>query len=268
MSKRQTEASDFEILAMHLPETPLERIRETPGFLSIFRRVGCIGDSLASGEAVCTNADGTPGYRDLFEFSWGQYLARMTGNTYYNWSKGGLRCDTFLTSPMAGECFGGSRKCDAYIIGLGQNEMHANYPIGVPDDAHIRDGVQQPETYYGNYGKILAGIRQVQPKAKAFILTNPLQAVEDAGYNAAVRTISEQFGNVYLLDLHRYGSHIYSSSFLEKQKRDGHYNAIGYYICACVIATYIDWIVKKYPEEFREVEFIGTDDAYDWTAKS
>ena len=160
MSKRQTEASDFEILAMHLPETPLERIRETPGFLSIFRRVGCIGDSLASGEAVCTNADGTPGYRDLFEFSWGQYLARMTGNTYYNWSKGGLRCDTFLASPMAGECFGGSRKCDAYIIGLGQNEMHANYPIGIPDDAHIRDGVQQPETYYGNYGKILAGIRQ------------------------------------------------------------------------------------------------------------
>lgn len=102
----------------------------------------------------------------------------------------------------------------------------------------------------------------MQPKAKIFVLTDPLSAVEAAGYNAAVREISTMFDNVYLVDLFTYGSALYSSGFLVQQKRGGHFNAVGYYLCALIIATYIDWIMKKYPEEFREVEFIGTDYKY------
>ena len=250
------------LLALDLPDNPLEYIRETPGYLSAFLHVGCIGDSLASGEAVYKRSDGSTGGRDLFDYSWGQYLARMTGNTYYNWSRGGLRCDTFLSSTMATECFDGNHKCEAYIIGLGQNERNNNYPIGTAADIHIEDYDQNPETYYGNYGKIILKIKEVQPKAKIFILTDPLQAVESAGYNAAVREIAGIFENVYLVDLYTYGSSLYSSGWLALQKRGGHYNAVGYYLCALIIATYIDWIIKKNPEQFREIEFIGTADSY------
>lgn len=246
----------------NLSENPLEQIRSDSGLLSVFRHVGCIGDSLASGEAVYKKDDGTTGGRDLFEFSWGQYLARMTGNTYYNWSRGGLRCDTFLTSSMAAECFDGDHKCEAYIIGLGQNERNKSYPVGNAADINLEDYGKNAATYYGNYGKIIQKIKELQPKAKIFVLTDPLSAVEATGYNAAVREIAEMFDNVYLVDLYTYGSPLYSSGFLMKQKRGGHFNAVGYYICALIIATYIDWIIKKYPEEFREVEFIGTNDRY------
>jgi hypothetical protein len=250
------------VLASGLPDNPLEYIRETPGYLSSFLHVGCIGDSLASGEAVYKKEDGSTGGRDLFEYSWGQYLARMTGNTYYNWSRGGLRCDTFLSSTMATECFDGTHKCEAYIIGLGQNERNKNYPIGTETDIHMEDYSQNPETYYGNYGKILMKIKEIQPKAKIFVLTDPLQEVEAAGYNEAVRKISEMFSNVYLVDLYTYGSTLFYSGWIAQQRRGGHYNAVGYYACAMIIATYIDWIIKKYPSEFREIEFIGTEDAY------
>lgn len=70
------------------------------------------------------------------------------------------------------------------------------------------------------------------------------------------------FSNVYLVDLYTYGSTLFYSGWIAQQRRGGHYNAVGYYACAMIIATYIDWIIKKYPSEFREIEFIGTEDAY------
>lgn len=73
----------------------------------------------------------------------------------------------------------------------------------------MEDYSQNPETYYGNYGKILMKIKEIQPKAKIFVLTDPLQEVEAAGYNEAVRKISEMFSNVYLVDLYTYGSTLF-----------------------------------------------------------
>lgn len=251
-----------DLLGLNLSDNPLERIRNDAGLMTVFRHVGCIGDSLASGEAVYKKADGTTGGKDLFEYSWGQYLARMTGNTYYNWSKGGLRCDTFLSSSLATECFDGNHKCEAYIIGLGQNENNRKYKIGTVEDINLGDYTQNPDTYYGNYGKIIQKIQEMQPKAKIFILTDPLKSVENAGYNSAVREIAGIFKSVYLVDLYTYGTALYNSGFLYQQKRGGHYNAVGYFICAMIISTYIDWIMKKNPNEFREIEFIGLDNKF------
>lgn len=42
----------------------------------------------------------------------------------------------------------------------------------------------------------------------------------------------------------------------------GHYNAVGYRQMALIMATYIDWIMRNNPQEFLEVEFIGTDYSY------
>ena len=39
-------------------------------------------------------------------------------------------------------------------------------------------------------------------------------------------------------------------------------DADGYFICAMIISTYIDWIMKKNPNEFREIEFIGLDNKF------
>ena len=261
IQKRLT-AGINDLLGLNLSDNPLERIRNDAGLMTVFRHVGCIGDSLASGEAVYKKADGTTGGKDLFEYSWGQYLARMTGNTYYNWSKGGLRCDTFLSSSLATECFDGNHKCEAYIIGLGQNENNRKYKIGTVEDINLGDYTQNPDTYYGNYGKIIQKIQEMQPKAKIFILTDPLKSVENAGYNSAVREIAGIFKSVYLVDLYTYGTALYNSGFLYQQKRGGHYNAVGYFICAMIISTYIDWIMKKNPNEFREIEFIGLDNKF------
>ena len=68
-------------------ERPLDSILQDGGFCSIFRTIGCIGDSLSSGEFDSIQPDGTILGHDLYEHSWGQYLARMCGSRVYNFSR-------------------------------------------------------------------------------------------------------------------------------------------------------------------------------------
>ena len=55
-------------------EKPLDRFVPDGGFTAIFRTIGCIGDSLSSGEFESTKEDGTKGYHDYYEYSWGQRM--------------------------------------------------------------------------------------------------------------------------------------------------------------------------------------------------
>ena len=69
-------------------EKPLDRLVDDGGFAGIFRTIACIGDSLASGEFESQDPDGTKGYHDYYEFSWGQHMARRLGSKVYNFSTG------------------------------------------------------------------------------------------------------------------------------------------------------------------------------------
>lgn len=250
--------------------SPLATINQTAGMLEVFFNVGCIGDSLASGECYYKKPDGTYTGIDLYQFSWGQFLARMTGNKYYNWSRGGLRTDTWLASSYATECYDGEHKCEAYMIGLAQNDANqinresldpVAY-VGTIDDINTEDYNQNADTFYGRYAKIIQKIQEIQPKAKIFVMTDPLQYVENYGLNTAIRNIANLFKNVYLMDLYTYGADMYTSGYIAANKRGGHYNAVGYRQMALIMATYIDWIMRNNPQEFLEVEFIGTDYSY------
>ena len=248
---------------------PLSVIKETPGLLSCFLTVGCIGDSLASGEAVSNN--GTVGYHDIYKHSWGQYLARRTGNTYYNWSQGGARTDTWLNSSFATKCYSGEYPCDAYIIGLGENDYtkckndgvsFAEF-IGTVSDIDSDNYENNANTFIGRYAKIIQKIFEVQPKAKIFVICDPIEKFETDGFNQAIRDIANFFDNVYLMDLYTYGKDLYAEMRLESQIwRGGHGSAYFYYKASLIMATYIDWIMENNPSEFNQIEFIGTD--WEW----
>lgn len=243
---------------------PLSYIRRDAGMLSIFHTVGCIGDSLASGECAYKSS-GTVHYTDLYPFSWGQCLARLTGNTYHNWSAGGLTTKTWLSSTYATECYDGNHLCDAYFIGLGQNDKNTSMTVGTTADIDLSDYTQNADTYCGNYGKIIQKIREVQPKAPVFMFVDPNPPSADTSYNAVLPGIAALFENVYLIDLMTYAKALFTDSneIIGSQLRSGHYSAVGYQEIAFVIATYVDWIIRTNLSAFSQVEFIGTE--YEWT---
>ena len=58
-------------------EKPLEKLLPDGGFCGIFRTIGCVGDSLSSGEFQTKKADGSWRYTDMFEYSWAEETAAM-----------------------------------------------------------------------------------------------------------------------------------------------------------------------------------------------
>ena len=60
-------------------EKPLDHIVNDGGFCSIFRTIGCIGDSLSSGEFEGMSAEGQKSYHDLMNIPgdsiWQEYAA-------------------------------------------------------------------------------------------------------------------------------------------------------------------------------------------------
>ena len=241
------DVNDLKDAAFGSATNPLAYIRRDAGFLSVFHTVGCIGDSLASGACACKES-GTVHYIDLYPFSWGQCLARLTGNTYHNFSKGGLSTRSWLTSSYATECFDGNHKCDAYFIGLGQNDKNGSLPVGTAADINLSDYSLNADTYCGNMGRIIQKLQEMQPKAPIFVFIDPNPPQGDTSYNAVICDIVELFSNVWIIDLYTYARDLFTNpaNIIGSQYRSGHYSALGYQEIAFVIATYTDWIIRGY----------------------
>lgn len=225
-----------------------------------FLNVGCIGDSLASGESAYKTS-GETHYIDLYQYSWPQYIAKMTGNTYYNFSKGGLTAKTWLSDAKgASLAFDGNHECECYIIGLGENDKNAGSEgVGTSSDIDLTDYTNNADTFYGNYGKIIQMCQEHQPKCKIFLLKIPRSSEVIDLYNAAITTMASMFDNVYLIDI----TDSVSSGFLNSQKRGGHYNAIGYKFIANALYQAFNDFMESNNSEFSQIEFIGTD--YSWS---
>ncbi len=77
-------------------EKPLDTIPADGGFCSIFRTIGCVGDSLSSGEFETLNSENLQGWHDFYEYSWGQFMARTLGSKVINFSRGGMTAECFV----------------------------------------------------------------------------------------------------------------------------------------------------------------------------
>ena len=247
-------------------ELPFDNIIQNGGYMTLFHKLGCIGDSLASGETYYNNTgDGkyhalTPNY----DISWGQNIARALGITAFNFSRGGQSAKTWFEEWSNNSSFV-DNLCTAYVIALGVNDSNPNSsaytPLGTSADIDLSDYTQNADSFYGNYAKIIQRIQELTPKAKIFIMTIPTGQNAEAGYNEAIRYMATIFDNVYLMDFRLYGGDIYRALCVEKSPYwfNGHGTALLYQISAWHILSYVDYIVRNNPLEFREVQFIGTD---------
>ena len=77
-------------------ELPLDNIIEGGGLCGILRTIGCVGDSLSSGEYETIDSEGKRHYYDFYDYSWGQFIARATGTTVYNFSRGGMSAQQYI----------------------------------------------------------------------------------------------------------------------------------------------------------------------------
>lgn len=255
---------------MHSLEKPLDHLLSDGGFCAIFRSIGCIGDSLASGEHESLTG-GRKGYHDYYEYSWGQYMARACGATAQNFSVGGLTALGFLEKMARKDprfaLYQPEKKCQAYIVALGCNDITAvlqgKLEMGDISDVHPQAHSENAPSFAGYMGAILSHIKAVEPKARIFLLTMPQRPDADPQrvplqerHAQLMYQLAELFEYTYVIDLRQYAP-AHDADFREVYYLGGHLNAMGYLLTAKQLMSYIDYIIRTHPEDFAQTAFIG-----------
>ena len=250
-------------------EKPLDRLVTGGGLCGIFRRIGCIGDSLASGEFESKRADGSTGFHDMYEYSWGSYIGRDTGAEIVNMGRDLMTAEEFVVSYADSKhFFDPANACQAYIIALGVNDLFTKGgQLGTADDFHPDDPGKNAKNFAGYMGKLLSRLKAISPRCRIFLVSMPHQECEGCwnptveAHRDLLAAMTRAFTHTYLIDLCEYfprqndeiRSLIYTGS---------HFNPMGYAYVARCFESYIDWYIRRDPRAFAEVPFIGTNLSY------
>ena len=241
-------------------EKPMDVLKPDCGFLSIFKKVGVIGDSLSSGESE-SNETGKTGYHDFYEYSWPAYLAHVTGSEYHNYSRGGMTAEEFYN--RWADQFGYWEKRQAYFVFLGSNDLFTfPRPVGKAEDVDVLHPENNDETYIGYMGRILSKCKRMEPDAFLFV-SGPLKKddperdkVCDEAY-VELRKLCAKYTRCYFLELSKYGL-VYNDELKKDFVMGGHPNPMGYIALALCIGNYVDYIIRSDFHAFQEVALIGT----------
>lgn len=244
-------------------EKPLDNLVSDGGFCKIFRTIACIGDSLSSGELESTCPQAGKGYHDFYEYSWGQYMSREAGIQVYNFSRGGMTAKEYCTTfaDLKG-LWDEDKLCQAYILALGVNDViNQGQELGSISDINLENKYANAPTFAGYYGQIIQKMKTKQPKAKFFLVTMPKNTNEEnnkkkEAHAKLLYEMADLFDNTYVIDLFQYAP-VCDDEFRRYFYLGGHMNPAGYALAAKIIMSYIDYLVRHNPEEFKQVGFIG-----------
>ena len=250
-------------------EQPLDRLVDGYSHTGVFRKMAFVGDSLSSGEFETRDDQGKPGYHDFYEYSWGQYIARKNGLCAYSFSRGGMTAKEYMESfAQENGMWDKEKACQAYVIALGVNDLfNHNMPLGSVKDIDGQDYRNNAPTFLGYYAAIVQRYKEISPDAKFFFVTLPNEGEQHPRHADALNMIkalydlAEYFDNSYVIDLYRYGP-VYDEEFQKSFYLYGHMNPSGYILTAKMIDSYIDYIVRHNPDDFKTIGMVGSDIKY------
>ena len=194
--------------------------------LNVFKRIGVVGDSFASGAVV---TDGKLG--DDYSVSWPQLMGKRNGVHVTNYTRGGFTTATWLMMPEGSFRMLNSMPDDLYILALGLNDssivgpfLGENYLGSMKDIKGNKYGSNYPSTFYGNYGRIIEQIKNHAPNAKMVMIYINLPAPITDKYNEAITEIANYYG-IPCID-QRMDSFFFTDTYLNMEMghptREGH----------------------------------------------
>ncbi len=195
--------------------TELEGTEKSFTNISMFNSIGCCGDSYTAAQFYDANGQLIGDYQNL---SWGKILERKCGLNASIFATSGDTTELFITRTLPDLLADGAK--DLYIFALGINDV-ANTTLGTIADINDGDPSQNPNTFYGNYGKILAQVMAHAPNAKILLMKSLLPA-NSTQYNyssEAIEEIAEHYGIGYL---ETYNNPFLASSLYINGMRGGH----------------------------------------------
>ena len=244
-------------------EKPLDKLVEGYSFTGIFRKVAFVGDSLSSGEFEVFDREGNRYWRDMFAYSWGQFIARKNGFFAYNFSAGGMTAKWYLDEFAQEHGYWDPDKaCQAYVIALGVNDLSPKAAqVGTAADITATE-FEGERPFISYYAEIVRKYKEISPDAKFFFVTIPkdnlwLDDEKTRQMQQVMYALAGHFDNSYVIDLYQYAP-AWDEEFRQNYLLNGHMNPMGYVMTAKLIDSYIDYIIRHNGKDFQYIGLIGT----------
>lgn len=234
-------------------EKPLSHLVSDGGFTSIFGKICIVGDSLSSGEVEYYLKDGSRHCFDMYGYSWGSYIGKMTGSQIMHMSYGGASVKSIIDSASQNDYFTDAYKADAYIIALGYNDMFGcARKVGTLKDIDNYES----NTVIAHYYRLIQELKKLNKEARFFLVTlakTPFWPKERQAlikeHRLMLESLTKIVPNSYLIDIYKYGP-THTLTFKKKFYQADHLNFQGYYLYAKLICSYIDYLIRKEPVSF------------------
>lgn len=238
--------------------------------IQMFHRGLCIGDSITEGVFDYSGANTV-----IRKYSYPTFLSRMTGINIVNAGISGLTSKTWYDASVDGDLQGGRWVNGEWVwstnptVAEGDDVSEslncsgfdfAVIHLGINDTGTIGDTVtieQAISTFETSINGIIANLKSASKGIKIFLATIiPYHSVNYVfeQFNAKIREIAEQTADVYLLDLTTY-----SDCYGDIYGHGYHLTALGYHKMASEISAYISYIIHNNLDDFKWVQFIGTE---------
>ena len=135
--------------------------------ISMFEKVACCGDSYVIGQIY--NSEGLVGDRP--NLSWGKNIGRLEGIEINIYASSGADTNTWQTRSNCLPAALAAQPSGLYLFCLGINDTSYVTKGSMADITSYEDYHDYPNTFYGNYGKIIEQIKAHAPNSKIIIMT-------------------------------------------------------------------------------------------------
>ncbi|MBQ8001852.1 MAG: SGNH/GDSL hydrolase family protein, partial [Clostridia bacterium] len=170
----------------------VETRRDYYACFSLFETIGVLGDSYASGSF---SEDGQATSVAHYNLSWPQILGRRNGVEVTNYTKGGIDTANWLTNTTYGlPKLVSDKPRGLYILALGRNDTKLGVEYIGSVDALTGEYVDYPDTFCGNYGRIIEQIQEHAPNAKLVMLTCGYTNEGQIEFDIAIKMIATHYG--------------------------------------------------------------------------
>ena len=210
--------------------------------VNMFDRIGGVGDSYTAGYAK--GSDGS--YNTNQDHTYIGVMAKRAGINYAIYAKAGATTRSYITEKLS-ELLADAT-CDFYMLALGINDvgLGTSY-IGTIADIDDNDYTQNADSFFGNYGKIIAQIKAHAPKALFCIVRIPLCGTNVKYFDYAIDEIGQHYG-IPVID--PYDDDFFKSAIYE-DKSDGHPTITGYTGMALAYERLLSKAVHDNPTYFK-----------------
>ena len=205
-------------------EEDFKYLQTMTGF-GMFQSIAGIGDSYTEGDMV--KADGTWVTKEGINYL--SAIGKRNGITVKNYGSGGATTETYQSRQSFTDAITDTAS-DLYIFALGQNDINVAMTKGTIADIH-EDYTENPDTFYGNYGKIISQIMNHAPKARFIIMgswikgTSSTSGLDYQSYNDALKEIAEHYKFPYI---DPFDDDFFDSKLYNNNMSSGHPTAMGY----------------------------------------